>query len=44
MDRIRARFGDDAIGPASVAGERGLRVKRQGDQQWGPREERPDDR
>ena len=36
MDRIRARFGDTAIGPASVAGERGLRIKRQGDQQWGP--------
>jgi DNA polymerase-4 len=38
MDRIRARFGDAAIGPASVAGDRGLRVKRQGDQQWGPGE------
>jgi DNA polymerase-4 len=38
MDRIRARFGDAAIGPASVATERGLRVKRQGDQQWGPDE------
>jgi len=36
MDRIRARFGDAAIGPASVATDRGLRVKRQGDQQWGP--------
>jgi hypothetical protein len=40
MDRIRARFGDDAIGPGSVAGERGLRIKRQGDQQWGPGQER----
>jgi DNA polymerase-4 len=36
VDRIRQRFGDAAIGPASVATERGLRVKRQGDQQWGP--------
>jgi DNA polymerase-4 len=36
MDEIRARFGDDAIGPASLAADGGLRVKRQGDQQWGP--------
>jgi DNA polymerase-4 len=36
MDEIRARFGDDSIGPASLASDRGLRVKRQGDQQWGP--------
>lgn len=36
MDRIRERFGSAAIGPASVVGERGLRVKRTGDQQWGP--------
>lgn len=40
VDRIRARFGSGAIGPASVAsrgrGADGLRVKRRGDQQWGP--------
>jgi DNA polymerase-4 len=36
MDEVRARFGDDAIGPASLASDRGLRVKRRGDQQWGP--------
>ncbi len=36
MDRIRARFGDSAIAPASAADARGLRVKRTGDQQWGP--------
>jgi DNA polymerase-4 len=40
MDEIRERFGDDAIGPASLAGDRRLRVKRQGDQQWGP-DDRP---
>lgn len=38
MDQIRDRFGPASIGPASVVGERGVRVKRQGDQQWGPTE------
>jgi DNA polymerase-4 len=38
MDQIRDRFGPAAIGPASAVGERGLRVKREGDQQWGPTE------
>lgn len=36
MDRIRARFGTDAIAPASALGARGPQVKRRGDQQWGP--------
>ncbi len=36
VDRIRERFGREAIGPASIAGPGGLRVKRRGDQQWGP--------
>ncbi len=36
VDEIRARFGDDAIGPAIVVGPDGLRRKRRGDQQWGP--------
>lgn len=36
IDEIRARFGDDAIGPAVLVGEQGLRRKRRGDQQWGP--------
>jgi DNA polymerase-4 len=40
VDAIRARFGSDAIVPASLAGPEGIRVKRQGDQQWGP-EDRP---
>ena len=36
IDAIRARFGDAAIGPASSADRRGLRIKRRGDGQWGP--------
>jgi DNA polymerase-4 len=36
MDRIRERFGDDAIAPAGVLGQQGIRTKRRGDQQWGP--------
>ncbi|MBN2622742.1 MAG: DNA polymerase IV [Acidimicrobiales bacterium] len=36
VDAIRERFGDRAIGPASAVGQRGLRVKRRGDAQWGP--------
>ncbi len=36
VDAIRARFGPAAIGPASAVDERGLRVKRRGDAQWGP--------
>ncbi len=36
VDRIRDRFGDGAIGPAVLTGPAGVRVKRRGDQQWGP--------
>ena len=36
VDAIRARFGDRSIGPAVLAGRDGIRVKRRGDQQWGP--------
>jgi DNA polymerase-4 len=36
VDAVRERFGDGAIGPASAVGNRGLRVKRRGDGQWGP--------
>jgi DNA polymerase-4 len=38
VDAIRRRFGERAVGPAALAGENGLRVKRQGDTQWGPSE------
>jgi len=36
VDEIRRRFGDNALGPASMVGKDGLRTKRRGDQQWGP--------
>ncbi|MCU1448992.1 MAG: dinB, partial [Acidimicrobiales bacterium] len=36
VDEVRRRFGDDAVGPASMVGKEGLQVKRRGDQQWGP--------
>ena len=36
VDAIRRRFGDAAVGPAVLLGTEGLRVKRQGDTQWGP--------
>jgi DNA polymerase-4 len=36
VDRIRSRFGAAAIGPAAITGAGGVRVKRRGDQQWGP--------
>lgn len=36
IDDVRARFGSGAIGPASAAVDGTLRVKRRGQQQWGP--------
>lgn len=36
VDEIRARFGDTSIGPATATGPDGLRLKRRGQQQWGP--------
>lgn len=36
VDRIRERFGDRAVVPAALSGPEGIRVKRRGDQQWGP--------
>ena len=41
VDSIRDRFGMSSIGPASMLGARGLRVKRKGEQQWGPDENEP---
>jgi DNA polymerase-4 len=37
VDEVRSRFGDAAVGPAALMGDKGLEVKRQGAQQWGPR-------
>lgn len=36
LDEVRARFGDRAVGPGTLAGSDGLRLKRLGDTQWGP--------
>ena len=36
IDAIRAKFGTAALGPAALADGGKLRVKRQGDTQWGP--------
>lgn len=36
VDDVRERFGANAIGPASAAVDGTLRVKRRGEQQWGP--------
>lgn len=36
VDDVRERFGSGAIGPASAAVDGILRVKRRGEQQWGP--------
>jgi DNA polymerase IV len=36
VDSIRERFGPTAVGPATLLGPDGLRIKRPGDTQWGP--------
>ncbi len=38
VDEVRRRFGDAAVGPATLLRADGLAVKRRGDQQWGPGE------
>jgi DNA polymerase-4 len=40
LDSVRARFGDGAIAPAALLGPNGPRLKREGDNQWGPQAER----
>ena len=36
VDDVRRRFGDAAVGPASLVRGGDLKLKRRGDQQWGP--------
>jgi DNA polymerase-4 len=36
VDAIRARYGGASVGPASLVGAVGLRVRRRGEAQWGP--------
>jgi hypothetical protein len=36
VDAIRARYGGSSVGPASLVGAQGLRVRHRGDAQWGP--------
>ncbi len=36
VDEVRSRFGGSSVGPASLVGPDGLRVRRRGDAQWGP--------
>jgi DNA polymerase-4 len=36
VDEVRSRFGEAAVGPAALLDERGVGVRRKGDQQWGP--------
>ncbi len=36
VDEVRRRFGETAVGPATLLRQDGLAVKRRGDQQWGP--------
>jgi DNA polymerase-4 len=36
VDAIRARYGGEAVGPASLVTPEGIRVRRRGEAQWGP--------
>jgi hypothetical protein len=37
VEEVRKRFGDEAVGPAALLAASGrLRLRRFGDQQWGP--------
>lgn len=36
VDAIRSRYGGDSVGPASLVGSDGLRIRHRGEAQWGP--------
>jgi DNA polymerase-4 len=36
VDAIRSRFGGSSVGPASLVGDDGIRIRRRGEAQWGP--------
>jgi DNA polymerase-4 len=36
VDEVRRRFGDRSVGPAALVEDSGLKLKRKGEQQWGP--------
>ena len=36
VDAIRERYGGSSVGPASLVGPDGLRIRRRGEAQWGP--------
>jgi hypothetical protein len=36
VDAIRARYGGESVGPASLVGDGGVRVRHRGDAAWGP--------
>jgi DNA polymerase IV len=36
IDAIRARYGGSSVGPASLVGPGGLRIRHRGEAQWGP--------
>jgi DNA polymerase-4 len=42
IDEIRARFGEAAIGPASLSTSDGLKIVRRGDRPWGPDDQSDD--
>jgi DNA polymerase IV len=44
VDAIRARYGGSSVGPASLVGADGLRIRRRGEAQWGPSEARSPER
>lgn len=41
LTEVRRRYGEASVGPASLLGDDGLRLKRPGDTQWGPADDPP---